>query len=107
MQFVDTIANVTVSSPTGFPLISITLARSCETESSLTSRLGIDCGLAERSMFTGSVLVNSRFFDALTVAFAAAVAVTMAMPTESWGLYGNITCPVELVLRGLLSYSSG
>ena len=81
----ETISNVTVSPRTGFPLTSITLARSSDATSGLRSRLAIVCGLAVRSMSTGSVLVNSTQVVMVTLGFAAAVAVIAILPVLSSG----------------------
>ncbi len=91
--------NVTSSPSTGFPLISITFARSSETTLGLQSRLAIVCGLAEMTIFTGSVLVNSTWVVSVTLAFATAVAVMVTTPTDSSGPYVTHTSPRELELK--------
>ncbi len=65
--------------------MSITLARSSETEFSLTSRLGMDCGFAERSISTGSVWMNSTVVDVVTLWLSMAVAVMVTLPVVPFG----------------------
>jgi len=77
--------NATDSPKTGLPFSSMTFALTSATMSSFTSRLGMDWGFAERSMFTGSVFVNSTVCEQVTEESSADFAVIVTVPVASFG----------------------